>query len=105
MEISFASRKLKKQLTDPISAIKHFGILARKINQRIQELASSENLEMIRKIPAAKCHELKGDRTGQFAVAISGNYRLIFVPLLENNESTQWSKITRIQIIKIEDYH
>ena len=61
MEISYKSRKLEKQLTDPNEMIKSFGQLARKVNQGLKDLTDADNLAIIRTIPAARCHELTGD--------------------------------------------
>ena len=89
---------------------KAFGLMAKKINQRMKELSSSQNLEVLKTIPVANCHELKGNKKGQFAVDISGNYRLIFVPEhnplpVKDDNSVDCIKITDIQILGTEDYH
>ncbi len=80
MEISFKSRKLEKQLTDPKQMVKSFGQLARKVNQRLKELTAADNLAIMSTLPATKCHELTGTRKGELSVEVSGNYRLIFEP-------------------------
>lgn len=80
MEISYKNKKLEKQLTDPREMSKSFGQLARKVNQRLKDLADADTLAIMRTIPAANCHELTGDRKGELAVDVSGNYRLIFEP-------------------------
>ena len=110
MELSFSNRKLEKQLTDPRELTRTFGQLARKVNQRIMDLSDSRNLAMMRMIPAARCHELSGDRKGELAVDVSGNFRLLFVP--DHNPlprkpdgGLDWEAVTRICIISIEDYH
>lgn len=110
MEISYKSRKLEKQLTDPREMVKSFGQLARKVNQRLKDLTDADNLAMMRTIPAARCHELTGDRKGELAVDISGNYRMIFEPNHEptpkkEDDGLNWKEVTKIQINKIEDYH
>jgi len=81
VEISYKSRKLEKQLTDPNEMIKSFGQLARKVNQRLKDLTDADNLAIMRTIPAARCHELTGGRKGELALDVSGNYRMIFEPL------------------------
>lgn len=48
MEISYKSRKLEKQLTDPNEMIKSFGQLARKVNQRLKDLTDADNLAIMR---------------------------------------------------------
>ncbi len=89
---------------------KAFGIMARKVNQRIKEITASANLEVLKTIPAANCHELKGSRKGEFAVDISGNFRMIFIPdheptPLKDDSSIDCIRITDIKILGTEDYH
>lgn len=89
---------------------KAFGTMAKKVNQRMMELKSSPNLEVMKTIPAANCHELTGDRKGEFAVDISRNFRLIFEPdhnpvPLKDDKSIDCIKVTDIQILGTEDYH
>ncbi|MDA3866642.1 MAG: type II toxin-antitoxin system RelE/ParE family toxin [Salinivirgaceae bacterium] len=110
VDISYKSNKLKKQLTKAKEMQKEFGMMAKKVNQRIKEIKASENLCDLMKIPAAKCHELHGDRKGQYAVSISGNYRLIFEPNhdpipLKDDNSIDTVKVTAIEMLKKEDYH
>lgn len=110
MEIHYQSKKLQKQLTDPKEMVRSFGSLARKVNQRIKELGDADNLAVMRTIPAARCHELTGNRKGQLSVDISGNYRLIFEPCQEpvpkkEDGGLHWEEVTRIRINEIEDYH
>lgn len=110
MEISYKNRKLEKQLTDPREMDKSFGQLARKVNQRLKDLSDADNLAIMRTIPAARCHELTGDRNGELAVNVSGNYRLIFIPNHKPfpkklDGGLNWENVTKIQINEIEDYH
>jgi proteic killer suppression protein len=110
LEIRYRSRRLEKQLTDSKAMIKSFGLLARKINQRIKDLAGAENLAVMRAIPAARCHELAADRKGELAVDVSENFRLTFQPdhapvPQKNDGGLNWEEVTRIQINAIEDYH
>ncbi|MCC5926987.1 MAG: type II toxin-antitoxin system RelE/ParE family toxin [Bacteroidetes bacterium] len=110
MELTFKSRKLQKQLTNPKELVKVYGQLARKVNQRIKDLTDADHLGVMRTIPAARCHELTGDKKGALAVDISGNYRLLFQPdhspvPIKSDGGLNWDNITKIQIIAIEDYH
>jgi plasmid maintenance system killer protein len=110
LEISYKSRKLEKQLTDPKEMSKSFGKLARKVNQRLKDLTDADNLAIMRTIPAARCHELSGDRKDELAVDVSGNYRMIFEPgndpvPKKGDGGLNWEEVTKIQINKIEDYH
>lgn len=110
MEISYKSRKLEKQLTDPREMVKSFGQLAVKIKMRLKNLTDADNLAIMRTIPAARCHELTGDRKGELAVDVSGNYRLLFEPSHDpipkkDDGGLNWGEVTKIQINEIEDYH
>lgn len=110
MEIRYKSHKLKKQLTDPKTMSKTFGIMAKKINQRMKDLSGVETLSDMQWIPAARCHELTGDKDGLLAVDVSGNYRLIFEPnhnpLPEKEDGgLDWQQVTEIKILAVEDYH
>lgn len=110
MEITYSAKKLKNQLTDPKKLLATYGIMARKINQRLKELGDADNLGVFRFIPAARCHELSGNYQGYLAVDISYNYRLIFqptddpLPQIKTGE-LDWSRVTKIQIHEIKDYH
>jgi plasmid maintenance system killer protein len=110
VEITYKYRKLEKQLTQPKELVKSFGQLAVKIKMRLKNLTDADNLAIMRTIPAARCHELTGDRKGELAVNVSGNYRLIFEPLHDpipkkDDGGLNWEEVTKIQINEIEDYH
>ncbi len=110
MEISFKTRKLEKQLTDPVVLVKSYGLLAKKIKMRLKNLSDADNLSVMRSLPAAGCHELSGNRQGQLAVSVSVNFRLIFEPANEpvpvrEDGGLDWNEITKIRIIEVVDYH
>lgn len=110
MEISFKSRKLEKNLTDPKEMLKSFGQMARKVKQRMEDLQGVDNLAIMRTIPAARCHELTNNRKGQLAVDVSGQYRLFFLPYHDpiprkDYGGLDWREVSHIQIMEIEDYH
>lgn len=80
MDISFKNKKLERQLTTPRELFKKYGQLAPRVKQRIKELDDAVNLETMKKIPYANCHELKGNFKGKLALDLSKNYRLLFEP-------------------------
>lgn len=97
-------------MTDPREMTKAFGARAQKVNQRMKDLRAVVTLEDMQTIPAARCHELKGDRNGQLAVNVSGNYRLVFMPdhdplPLKEDTGLNWKLVTDIVVIEVEDYH
>ena len=60
-------------------AIKAYGVhVARKYIQRINIIKHVRAIEELAVLPGLRCHPLKGDRKGQFAVKLTGFYRLIF---------------------------
>ena len=110
MEITFKSKKLKRQLTQPKELNKSFGQMAKKISQRIEEFKAAESLYILNKLPGTRCHEYSGDRKGEFSVNITGNYRIIFEPDHEpipkkKDGGIDWNEIIKIKILYIEDPH
>lgn len=41
-------------------------------------LHTATNLQDMMDIPALRCHPLKGDRAGEYAVEVNGNWRVTF---------------------------
>jgi plasmid maintenance system killer protein len=110
MKILYRSKKLEKQLSNASEMKKAFGTMAPKVSQRKDEIIASDNLRVLMNIPAAKCHALMGDRRGEWAVSISGNFRLVFTiaqdPIpLKDDDTIDTSKVTDIKIEGTEDYH
>jgi proteic killer suppression protein len=108
--IHFKSNKLKKQLTDAKTMLKAFGQRAKMINQRIKELKAANNLAVLKTLPAANCHQLKGYNIPTLAVDASSNYRLIFEvaqqPIPQTEEGgLDWEVVTEIEILEVLDYH
>ena len=60
-------------------AVREFGDrVGRKYIQRISIIKATNSLEELMKLPGLRCHPLKGDRMGQYAINLTGYYRLIF---------------------------
>lgn len=79
MIVTFKTKKLEKCYEQYRQADKEFGKqVARKYVQRITLIKKARNLEEVMKLPGLRCHPLKGDRAGQYAVNLTGFYRLIF---------------------------
>jgi plasmid maintenance system killer protein len=110
VNISFKSKKLKKNLTDPGEIKKAYGSMGKRLSQRMDQLQAAPNLATLQSFPALNCHLLTGDRKGEWAVSLSGNYRLIFeiahhpVPLKPDG-SIDSIRVTDICIIETIDYH
>lgn len=110
MKIDYASNKLRKQLSNATEIKKAFGVNAKKVAQRLEDIEASPNLAVLIQIPSANCHALIGNRKGEWTVDISPNHRMIFtinqepVPL-KLDMGVDLIKVTDIRILKTEDYH
>jgi proteic killer suppression protein len=110
MKVLYQNNKLEKQLSSASEIKKAFGKNANKVEQRMSEIKSSPNLAVLMQIPAARCHRLKGDLAGEWAVSISPNHRLLFqiaddpVPRKDNGE-IDTILVKEIKIITTTDYH
>ena len=79
MIIEFKTRKLEKCYTTYKKAVREFGDqVAKKYIQRINIIKATADINVLTGLPALRCHPLTGDREGQYAVNLTGFYRLIF---------------------------
>lgn len=79
MIVVFRTRQLERCYTVYRNAVKTYGDdAARRYIHRINTIKQARNIEELRKLPVLRCHPLKGDRSGQYVVNITGFYRLIF---------------------------
>ncbi|WP_259685072.1 type II toxin-antitoxin system RelE/ParE family toxin [Lactobacillus helveticus] len=107
MEYFAETKKLTKVLNSPRLMTKEFGKdRARRIMARLDEFDAAKNLAQIPSDSPSRCHKLQGNLQGEFAVDVSGNYRMIFEGYDKNDViSTKKTEIVTVQIISIEDYH
>ncbi len=111
MRIFFKTRKLQKICSESSESQKQLGAkCARKLQQRMMELKAAQNLSDISRLPPARCHELTGDRAGQYSVDLEHPYRLLFIvandPCPEREGGgVDWDGVTEIEIIEIADTH
>ena len=110
MEISFSTSKLAK-LCNSEKKLRgtHGPRMARLIQQRLMDLDAAETLESMRSIPG-RCHQLTENLDGLFAVDLVHPDRLVFAPDHDpvpqlNSGGVDWSKVTKIEIFGIGDYH
>jgi proteic killer suppression protein len=79
MEILFHTRQLEKQYREYKEAEKSYGrVVARKYIERINIIKQTRDIAELQRLPGLRCHSLKGDREGQWAMNLTGFYRLIF---------------------------
>ncbi len=96
MKILFKTRKLQKQYEDIRQAEKSYPVsVARKYIQRINIIQQTSTFEELKNLPALRCHGLKGDRSGQWAINLSGYYRLIFTLKGDQLEIVQIEQVSK----------
>lgn len=79
MLVKFRKKKMEKCYLEAKEASKAFGAeVARKYIQRINLIKQTRNIDELTALPGLRCHPLKGERKGQYAVNLTGFYRLIF---------------------------
>lgn len=110
MDVTFKSKKLCEECNSQKKLQKRHGqVRAKRILQRLSDLKAAEVLEDLRNMPG-RCHELRGDRAGQFSLDLDHPYRLIFrsandpVPRKQDG-GINWTEVTAIQILGVEDTH
>jgi proteic killer suppression protein len=73
-----------------------FGVpVGRKYIQRLAVLRATDKFSELYGHRALRLHPLKGNRSGQYSINITGNYRLIIEKIEEDSA----------RIIDVEDYH
>ena len=98
MKITYKTRKLEKICTDVRTAEKAHGReMAEIIDQRIGEIRAADSVEMLMKFHIGRCHQLKLNWKGQYAVDLIHPYRLVF--------EKHGDVIQIAHIIEIVDYH
>jgi len=111
VNITFASRKFQKTCTDQKERTRTYGAeCAKALSLRLTQLRAAANLEDMRNLPQARCHELKGNRKGQLAVDLKHPYRLIFEPAndpipVKADGGLDWTQVTAINVLEVVDYH
>jgi proteic killer suppression protein len=111
MEIDFRTKKLRKASGSDQAMRAEWGDqMAKKLKQRLADLEAADCLEDVRNLPG-RFHQLTGDRSGEFAADLKGQYRLVFrpdhepVPIKEDG-GIDWSQVTAVMIIDVGvDYH
>ena len=96
MYIEFATTRLTAASLHLSEATRLFGVpIGRKYIQRLAIIRAVERFTDIYGHRSLRLHPLKGDRAGQYAMVLSGNYRLIIERISEDT----------VRILGVEDYH
>ena len=98
VEVIYKTRTLQRVCTDAQEARRKYGArMAKTIFMRVTELGLAKSVEELLHFHVGRCHALKGDRQGQFAMDLVHPYRLVFERL---------GDVVQIaRIVEIADYH
>ena len=98
MEISYKSNKIEKICTDAKVSDRTYGAeMSQKIQMRIGEIEAADSVEEMINYHIGRCHALKNNRKGQYAVDLVHPYRLVF--------EKRGNEIQIAHIMEIVDYH
>lgn len=96
MIIRFRLKSLEKQYTDYKEACKEYGDqIGRKYIERINIIKSAKDINDMIAMRTLRCHPLKGNREGEWAVKLSGRYRLIFTLEGENLQIARIEEVSK----------
>ena len=96
MDISFATSRLALAGQSLPLARRIFGtVIGQKYFDRLSTIRSASKFDGLFMVHALRLHPLEGNRSGQYAMTITGNFGLIVEPLSDE----------RLRILSVEDYH
>lgn len=111
MDIHFRTSRLAKMFSARNALIRQYGEQrAKMIMIRMGVLQAASCLAEVPSAPPDRCHELTGDRKGEFAVDLGHPWRLMFRPAHEPvprkaDGGIDLSRVTAVTITSVEDYH
>ena len=96
MQIEFRTRRLERNFLDVRRAIQQWGpSVGERYAERLTMIGAAPSVDALYTLPALRFHQLAGDRKGQFAASLTGQWRVI--PELVNDET--------LRVVSVEDYH
>lgn len=106
MRISFKDEHLETEITDPVRLRKHYGqIRAKRLLQRLEELASARSLEDLRLAPG-RCRELHGQAAGCLSLELDHTHFLIFCPSADqprrSDGGVDWKHVEAVEVARVE---
>ena len=111
MEIGFRRASLQAFFGDPVKVRKKYGpACARKIERRFAQINAAVSLDVLCRLPQARCHQLVADRDEQFSLDLEHPLRMIVevadtpVPRLEDG-GVDRARVTRLAFVEIADTH
>lgn len=96
MEIEFATNRLDAAGRSLSEATRLFGVpIGRRYVQRLGIIRATDHFRELYGHRALRLHPLRGDRSGQYGIALSANFRLILQRITEE----------KVRVLDVEDYH
>jgi len=87
---------------------RHNAPRAKLIRRRLDDLRAAASLEVMRHLPG-RCHELRGDRSGQLSLDLDGPYRLLFRPAppipVRPDGGLDWAGVAAIILVGVVNTH
>ncbi len=78
MEVSFANNRLLRCYEQSGQAVRRWGeAVGRKYIRRVEQIYAAPTFDTLRTIRSLRLHLLKGTRQGQYAIDLTGQWRLI----------------------------
>ena len=97
MLLIFRTRRLERAFRDPAFAVRLWGAdVGSRYEQRLNVIQAQTDWNRLFLFRALNLHPLRGDRAGQFALRLTGRWRLIVQPGTSTNQ---------VRIMSVEDYH
>lgn len=85
MEVGFRTKKLEKWFVRSQASIKDLGPqLAKRYITRINLIKGVRDLSELTALPGLQCHRLRQNRSGQWAIHLDGDMKLIFTVVKES---------------------
>lgn len=98
MEVRFRTRKWEKAYRNSKDGQKLLGAERyRRFVQRIDIISEAQSIDELSKLPVLHWHPLKGNLAGQFAVTLTGNWRLILTVVADTPNA--------VCVEEVIDYH
>jgi proteic killer suppression protein len=110
VDVYFANKKLADTLGQDKARVRAYGdAVAKKLALRLSALRAAETLDDIRNV-AGRCHELRENRSGQLALDLTANLRLVFQPTEDPpprnaDGGLDWTKVKAVTVLEVTDYH